>query len=425
MIEPREYSHLRGRLTGISDYALDAHLQLYRRKCDELNAIERAYPLTDWSRPMEGQGPPPEGLRQLMGMPVKNLRLKPEGELEACLAQLRQEMRAAGIEFWPGFYLGDDSDFWTDNEGTSISIPWFLASEALDWLVNQRTSHYRWDEVMRILRHEAGHAVCYAFEIWKRRDFTALFGDHVQPYRDSYLADPTSSDYVRYLHRTGEKHYAQKHPDEDFAETFAAWLDPRGAQVPGPAARGKVEFIERLSREGSFSGTPPNQDPGQREPYTKITQTVGDYLGEDRPGAIWSPHAELLRREPAVYNSVVLHEKYFAGLGRETLSAPGPNLSTAAGVSFGSVESWLLDLRAAGAAATGWALGVWDERRGRLMNVLVEGDDRNLLAGQRVLLACDTHEHAYADFGIRKDAGIAAWFENVQWELVETLLGPR
>ena len=55
-----------------------------------------------------------------------------------------------------------------------------------------------------------------------------------------YNPNPWSRDYVRYLHRTGMYHYAQKHPDEDWAETFAVWLDPEhplAAPVQGLAGR--------------------------------------------------------------------------------------------------------------------------------------------------------------------------------------------
>ena len=84
---------------------------------------------------------------------------------------------------------------------------------------------------MRYLRHECGHAVNYAFRLYERADWRELFGAFSRPYRERYRADPFSRDYVRHILGW----YAQKHPDEDFAETFAVWLTPGstgGASTP-------------------------------------------------------------------------------------------------------------------------------------------------------------------------------------------------
>ena len=75
---------------------------------------------------------------------------------------------------------------------------------------------------MRYLRHEAGHAMNYAFEIHERPDFESTFGNYARPYREHFAANPLSRDHVRHILGW----YAQKHPDEDFAETFAVWLTP-------------------------------------------------------------------------------------------------------------------------------------------------------------------------------------------------------
>jgi hypothetical protein len=133
------------------------------------------------------------------------------------------------------------------------------------------------------LRHETGHAINYAFELWKRKDWTQTFGEFRRPYRDVYNPNPWSRDYVRYLHRAGMYHYAQKHPDEDFAETFAVWLDPssrwRRRYGDWQVALAKLEYVDRiLDVEGACRGTPPNQRLGQRVVYDDIKETVADYF---------------------------------------------------------------------------------------------------------------------------------------------------
>src|SRR5688572_33484676 len=78
-------------------------------------------------------------------------------------------------------------------------------------------------ECMRILRHEAGHALDTAFRLHFKRQHRELFGSFAQPYPDFYKPKPKSRKYVLHL----PAWYAQAHPAEDFAETFAVWLSPR------------------------------------------------------------------------------------------------------------------------------------------------------------------------------------------------------
>jgi hypothetical protein len=223
------------------------------------------------------------GLQQLLSTPVCQLTLEPEGVLAECLDQVKKELRGRGITWLPEFYLGDD-DFWTADRATSINIPWYLANSVLWQLVNDHLFEYTRQEVLMYLRHEIGHALNYAFELWKRRDWTQMFGEFKRPYKDVYTANPWSRDHVRYLHKAGMYHYAQKHPDEDWAETFAAWLDPthrwRHRYKDWQVALAKLEYVDRiLEVEQACKGTPPNRRMGQRVSYRLIKESVAQYLG--------------------------------------------------------------------------------------------------------------------------------------------------
>jgi hypothetical protein len=103
-------------------------------------------------------------------------------------------------------------------------------------------------EAMRYLRHEAGHAFNYAFQLYEAPEWRELFGSFSRPYRERYRANPFSRDHVRHILTW----YAQKHPDEDFAETFAVWLTPgndwRADYAGWPALR-KLEYVDRVMRE--------------------------------------------------------------------------------------------------------------------------------------------------------------------------------
>ncbi|MDB4980789.1 MAG: hypothetical protein JWM82_1541 [Myxococcales bacterium] len=222
------------------------------------------------------------GLQKLLATRICDLSLRPEGPLAECVEQVMGELRARGITFFPQYYLGDE-DFWTADRAVSVNVPWYLANPTLWRLVNDHLFEYTREEVLMYLRHEAGHALNYAFELWRRRDWAQTFGDFRRPYRDVYNPNPWSRDYVRYLHRAGMYHYAQKHPDEDWAETFAVWLDPaapwkrryRSWQV----AFAKLEFVDRVvGIENACKGSPPNVRLGLRAPYTDIKETVAEYF---------------------------------------------------------------------------------------------------------------------------------------------------
>ena len=101
---------------------------------------------------------------------------------------------------------------------------------------------------MRILRHETGHAVQHAYRLERRRGYQQLFGKSSQPYPEYYRPHPRSTAYVYHL----PLYYAQSHPDEDFAETFAVWLQGRATwreRYRGWAALKKLEYVDAVMQE--------------------------------------------------------------------------------------------------------------------------------------------------------------------------------
>jgi len=104
------------------------------------------------------------------------------------------------------------------------------------------------EDCMKILRHECGHAIQHAYQFQRRRRYHQLFGKSSQVYPESYRPDPASRRYVQHL----RLYYAQSHPDEDFAETFAVWLQPRATwrkRYHGWPALKKLEYVEELMDE--------------------------------------------------------------------------------------------------------------------------------------------------------------------------------
>jgi hypothetical protein len=133
---------------------------------------------------------------------------------------------------------------------------------------------------MRILRHETGHALENAYYLRRRRKRQALFGKSSKHYPDYYTPKPYSKSFVRHL----DLWYAQSHPDEDFAETFAVWLDPRSQwskrYVDWPAMK-KLDYIDHLMRE--IAGKDPLVNSKETvDPLRRMRKTLGRHYKQKR-----------------------------------------------------------------------------------------------------------------------------------------------
>jgi len=133
---------------------------------------------------------------------------------------------------------------------------------------------------MKILRHEAGHAFDNAYDLRRRRKRTELFGRPSTPYPDFYLPKAYSKSFVLHL----DSWYAQSHPDEDFAETFAVWLDPASnwpdRYAGWPAAR-KLEYVDRLMRRLRTT-RPRIRTQREVDPLPRLRKTLGEHYRKKR-----------------------------------------------------------------------------------------------------------------------------------------------
>ncbi len=210
---------------------------------------------------------------------VCDLELDVNESLDQCLKRLKKELKAHRIPLWPDFYFGNE--WGCMNKRISISIPFYLATPELKDLEGDPPTN---EEILKTLRHETGHAVNYAYKLWQRKDWKEIFGDFNKKYRDGYLyrVNPWSKSYVRHLHYLGDPHYAQKHPDEDWAETFAIWLDPRSHWKEKyrnwPNALEKLFYVDHLLEE--IAGTEPlNLREKRGGEYLTIEETVSEWYG--------------------------------------------------------------------------------------------------------------------------------------------------
>lgn len=163
--------------------------------------------------------------------------------------QLHDELARKSVRFKPYCWLS--TDWFTPEGSTGFAVPFYLAHPRLVRLEHNQMfeaegSTHSW--CMKLLRHEAGHALDNAYDLHRRSDWRQTFGAYSAPYRAAYRVNPTSKNYVLHLGRW----YAQSHPAEDYAESFAVWLAPQSGwqrTYEGWGALRKLERVDELVEE--------------------------------------------------------------------------------------------------------------------------------------------------------------------------------
>jgi hypothetical protein len=219
---------------------------------------------------------------RLLEVRMCDLKLTIDGtDLEPRIAEINAELEARGLGFRPFYYLSDE---WFTPDGVpGIAIPFYLAHPRLARLELKEMLEVEGGDpasCLRILRHEVGHAIDNAYDLRRRPTRRRLFGNPATEYPEYYTPKPYSKSFVQHL----DHWYAQSHPDEDFAETFAVWLDPHSMWAPryaGWPAQRKLEYMDRLMRE--LAHTRPRVKSVRRlDPLPRLKKTLGEHYRHKR-----------------------------------------------------------------------------------------------------------------------------------------------
>lgn len=214
----------------------------------------------------------------LLSRKISELALRIQGtRLETLVTQLYDELERAGVGFKPQAYLADE--WGCPDDVPMIGIPFYLADPRLSRLEGELTGveAETETEVLMYLRHEAGHAFNYAYRLYEQPEWQRLFGSISAPYLDEFTPVPFSQRFVRNV----PGWYAQKHPDEDFAETFAVWLTPDShwrERYAGTLALAKLEYVERTVHQLG-SQPPPATITAPDTPVEQMDVTLSEWYG--------------------------------------------------------------------------------------------------------------------------------------------------
>lgn len=251
---------------------------------------------------------------ELLDVRLRDLDLKLEHTwLQEMVGQLHRELLGRGIGLKPHCWLSEE---WFAPDGIpGIGIPFFLAHPRLRKLERKAMLEVEGGtktDCMKLLRHEAGHTVQTAYRLHRRASFRKTFGSVSQRYPDHYRPNPKSRNFVLHLYLW----YAQSHPAEDFAETFAVWLAHSPAQwrrrYAGWGALKKLEYVDSVMTE--LAGTRPPVRSRQRvDTLPSLKKTIREYYDDkqrhysasfpevyDRDlNRLFMPPEDLRRGEPA------------------------------------------------------------------------------------------------------------------------------
>lgn len=215
---------------------------------------------------------------ELLDVRLCDLELRIEGtDVEDRLQQLYAELARAGIRrFRPYAWLS--TSWFTPHGYSGFAVPFFLTHQRLvrleRWQQGEAEGASR-EGCMRLMRHEAAHAIDNAYRLHRRKDWRQTFGPFSRPYRASYMPKPGSRHFVVNL----DYWYAQSHPGEDWAETFAVWLRPGSrwrSRYQGWPALQKLRYVEGMMHE--IADHPPLVRTRERlDPLSELRHTLREY----------------------------------------------------------------------------------------------------------------------------------------------------
>jgi hypothetical protein len=215
--------------------------------------------------------------QELLSWRFRDLGIKVEGtEVGRCVDRLYAELAEKGLTFRPHVWLS--SEWFSPDATPGIAIPFYLAHPRLKKLEQRQMLEVEGgteSSCLRILRHEAGHAFDTAYRLHRRKRYREIFGPETMKYPKVYSPKPYSKSYVLHL----DMWYAQAHPAEDFAETFAVWLKPghrwRKHYKDWPALK-KLEYVDELMAEIGQE-VPPFHPRFFVEPLKELKSTLRDH----------------------------------------------------------------------------------------------------------------------------------------------------
>ncbi len=324
--------------------------------------------------------------KELLELRFSDLGLRLETSLLARrVKRLHAELAAKGLRFRPHVWLSSE---WFSPDGVpGVAMPFYLAHPRLERLERRQMFEIEGGtqaSCMRILRHETGHAIDSAYRLHRQKRWREAFGRWSTPYASEYVPKPYSKSFVMHL----DLWYAQSHPAEDFAETFAVWLNPRSdwrkRYARWPALK-KLEVVDEVMR-GIATRVPPVRVRERTEQLSTLRTTLREHYAQKQvrygavAGELFDPLLRRLFPEPSAGDESTGPGKPAARFLRRHRAALRRAVSTWTGQFQYTVDQVLVEMI----------------ERAEELDLRVRRDEAEALADATVVLTVQTLEHLHA-----------------------------
>ena len=158
--------------------------------------------------------------------------------------------------------------------------------------------------------------------------------------------------------------------------------------------------------------------------YVKFSNLVNEKISELAKDSEKNAYVlgELQRRFSFEFNGMRNHEYYFKSLEGGAQGLPeGSVLKAQIEKQWGSFDGWLAMFKAiALTRGIGWAMLYWDPHMKQLTHAWIDEQHLGQLNGLPLVLGLDMWEHSfYLDFATAKAGYVTAFFENLNWTVIE------
>lgn len=232
--------------------------------------------------------------RELLKTPVCDLNLRLPSPYRGAIKVLYSLLQNKGLRWKPHYWLSDE---WYSPDGIGgFAIPFTLAHPKLRALEKYYLGYCEGEskrEFFKLCAHETGHAIDNAFRLRLKKRRQRVFGLSSKTYPKFYVPRVDFDNYVTHL----KGFYAQAHPEEDWAETFAVWLS-----YPNWRKRYRGKAYEKLACVESIISRlekPVIQSKSITLPYQQDTRTIEEYFETKR---------EQLNEKDNYFNQKVNHQ---------------------------------------------------------------------------------------------------------------------
>ncbi|MCL5875596.1 MAG: Fe-Mn family superoxide dismutase [Candidatus Dependentiae bacterium] len=197
--------------------------------------------------------------------------------------------------------------------------------------------------------------------------------------------------------------------------------------LPEPEKSSKTAPLYK-ARTFDFEGIPFLSEE-QKQQHYKLYEGYVKKLNEIRSklpeaaydsGITYSPYRALKIAETFALNGVLLHEYYFENICNGADTKPQEVLLKLITEQFGSLDSFIEDLKHAAGCARGWVLTGYTLSDGHIYNYVLDAHNETVPVLTIPLIIVDVYEHAYfMDFGTNRTEYIKLLINNLNWNVIE------